>query len=132
MRYLLFTLTAIFVCACTDYQGDWEDKWGNKFVAAPSGGDVFEHYDSADDMPSCTVKKEGELTQVGEDEGYTVCHNKRWIYNISVKETEDDIPVCVEKRQDVSIYLSETKTLVTCDGTKWVDENEEDGENEED
>lgn len=32
MKYL-FAISAILLCACTDYQSDWENKWGSAFTA---------------------------------------------------------------------------------------------------
>ena len=134
MKYLLFALTAIFVCACTDYQGDWADKYGAKYASAPSGDEEggVATFDSYDDLPSCTVKKEGLLAQITGDEGTTVCHNKKWVYNISVFNTEDDMPSCSKKRNGFNVYVTETKSLLVCiaDKQKWVDADEAEAENE--
>lgn len=134
MKYLLFALTAIFVCACTDYQGDWADKYGAKYASAPSGDEEggVATFDSYDDLPSCTVKKEGLLAQITGDEGTTVCHNKKWVYNISVFNTEDDMPSCSKKRNGFFVYVTETKSLQTCNAQKgkWVDADEAEAENE--
>ena len=130
MKYSLFALIAIFICACTDYQGDWEDKYGSKFAAAPE--EDTESFDSTEDFPNCTIKKEGLVVKVKGEEVLNVCHEKKWYYGISVVKTEDDLPICSDKRQGFQAYLEEPKTIVQCNNGRWVSPEDVEEDTEED
>ena len=116
--------------ACTDYQGEWKDKWmsvnGATTNNSPSEEDGVMVYDTKDDLPVCSTKRNGEIVKVSEDDIFAVCFEKKWIYDVDVYETFEDAPVCSKKRIDKQIFVKDGAALYICteEGTDrdWVEQ----------
>jgi len=90
--------------------------------------------ETADDLPNCTTKREGETFFVEEEDASYVCEDGKWNRK-EVPENEadtfDDLPNCTAKRDGDVYFVKEEDANYACENGKWnsvdgTDENEDD------
>ena len=72
MKYL-FAISAILLCACTDYQADWENKWGSTFNSPTAA--------VPNNPTTIIICTEGSTTAVANNNCTTnfVCSGNSWV-----------------------------------------------------
>ncbi len=79
-------------------------------------------YASYDEMPNCTVKREGEKA-LAKDENLTyTCTEGRWVEGNSYYASEEDLPNCSKNREGETAYVEQSGGTWTCSGGIWTED----------
>lgn len=101
---------AVWLAACGDDSGD--------AVSSPKSDDVTS-YATIDDLPNCTVKRDGAVGLVEEDGTVYVCSEAEWKNVGEVYSSEDDFPNCTQKRENAQVYAKNEHEMFVCNDGKW-------------
>lgn len=119
----LFMVAVFFLSACGSNGGSV-----NQVQEEQSSSSSIEGYETFDDLPRCTSKKEGKEAYVEEDDAEYVCTDGDWVKakkpsTVAEYETFDDLPACTSKKEGKEVYVEEDDIDYVCEDGEWV-ENE--------
>ena len=83
-------------------------------------GEKFVAFDSVDDLPNCTPKREGTVLFVTEENGkyqMQVCEEEIWKevgQPLAVFESDDDFPNCTPSREGNEAYANSESVIYIC------------------
>ena len=111
----------------TAYQcksGSWKDAEGDsfdelKFVKCFMSELVQDSVSSAEDLKSCTEKREGNISVVGKN--LVACFSKKWVDIPGAAISEADLPVC---KNDGYIYVLGKMAVYQCKDGTWYGDGE--------
>ena len=124
----LFMVAVFFLSACGSNGGSV-----NQVQEEQSSSSSIEGYETFDDLPRCTSKKEGKEVYVEEDEAEYVCEDGDWVKakkpsTVAEYETFDDLPACTSKKEGKEVYVEEDDIDYVCEDGEWVEaEGDSDG-----
>lgn len=119
----LFMVAVFFLSACGSNGGSVIQVQEEQ-----SSSSSIEGYETFDDLPRCTSKKEGKEAYVEEDDAEYVCTDGDWVKakkpsTVAEYETFDDLPACTSKKEGKEVYVEEDDIDYVCEDGEWV-ENE--------
>ena len=124
----LFMVAVFFLSACGSNGGSV-----NQVQEEQSSSSSIEGYETFDDLPRCTSKKEGKEVYVEEDDAEYVCEDGDWVKakkpsTVAEYETFDDLPACTSKKEGKEVYVEEDDIDYVCEDGEWVEaEGDSDG-----
>ncbi|MCQ2122296.1 MAG: hypothetical protein MJY78_10785 [Fibrobacter sp.] len=112
MKRILFGMIALLFVACGD--NDFSS------VEEPQEPNTYASYE---DLPNCTVNREGVVVLVEDEKSYYQCSGRRWSFSemgVDTVEVIDDLSNCTAKYEGLRAYVEKEKSVYTCTDGEWV------------
>lgn len=104
MKKILFVIISVVFFACSDYQAEWNDLYGESYTQDLS-------------MPVCTETRTGDTIIVAKTDSSYICQNNTWV---PIVESLEALLNCTDKRLGEIAFVLEENYTYKCNNNKWV------------
>ena len=109
---LVATVAILTACGSDSTSGSGENSGAQADLSAAT----------FDELPNCSINREGNVAYVEAEDANYVCVGKHWIFQeppMDSVSTEDDLPACVAKREGDSLFVKSDEVAYVCTEGKW-------------
>ena len=113
---ILMSFLAAFFAACGSDSGSASGAGENSGTQADLSAATF------DELPNCSINREGNVAYVEAEDANYVCVGRHWIFQeppMDSVATEDDLPACMAKREGDSLFVKSDEVAYVCIEGRW-------------